>query len=71
MTGQQVQHLLKQNKAYYIHHYITESIVHDESGDDIGRLSNNVLNRLLEKGKLKQVATSNELWSNGYFKLCI
>ena len=70
MTAQQVERLLKQSKDYYIHHYITESTVRNESGDDIGRLSNKVLKNMLLKGKVKQVGTSNEFWSNGYFQLC-
>lgn len=69
MTAQQTERLLKKNKDYYIHHYLTESTIYDESGDNIGTLSNTVLKNMLLKGKIKQVGLSKEFWSNGYFQL--
>lgn len=69
LTTRQVIRLLKESRDNYIHHYLQWSTVHNREGDDIGRFSFRVYDHLVRTGLIERFALSDEVHSDGYFKL--
>jgi len=63
--------LLKQEKGNYLKHYCSGGSVYNEDGDDLGDMSQKVIDNLVAKGKIKKVAICDEFWSDGYYRLVV
>ena len=71
LNSRQVVRLLKQEKGNYLKHYFSGGSVYNDEGDDIGSVSQKVIDNLVKMGKIKHVGFSEEFWSDGYYRLVV
>jgi len=57
------------DRNYIYHNDLTGCTIHNESGDELGKISGIVFNRLLQTDMVKFVSKSKDFWSNGYFRI--
>lgn len=69
LNTKQAVRLLSEDKSNYIHHNsLGHSTIYDSSGDELGKVSVTVFNRLLQTDRVKFAGESTMFWSNGYFR---
>jgi hypothetical protein len=54
LNSQQAIRLLKKEKGNYLKHYFSGGSIYNDEGDDIGDVSQKVIDNLVAKGKIKK-----------------